>query len=409
MRRFVLSDGCFLVSVRYLTTSRDGVFWFYRRVPLAAKAKLGITSNFIRVSLGTRDRAEAIRRLAQVNAKYEAQWFSSGSPRAKEAHNPSVSALLGQAAMFRAPAVGLAGSETMVAASKVPPLISEALALYLSQHPNGANERFRQNTSLSIGYVIEVVGDLPLDRYTRQNALAVRNAILAKNKTASVKRRFNTLNAVFNAANQEHALSIPNPFSGIRIGGLGSDTHKREEFILEELRALAAACRQLGDDRRLIIAILLDTGARLGEIVGLRVSDVFLSHGTPHIHIRPYTGRSLKTAVSQRKVPLVGEALWAAQRAVLTKDPNGLLFPGYGPERANSASAALNKWVKEHLGIHKTMHGLRHTMKTRLRIAGVPEDIQNRIGGWTDGESVSRGYGSYPLELLRDHLERVVQ
>jgi hypothetical protein len=46
-------------------------------------------------------------------------------------------------------------------------------------------------------------------------------------------------------------------------------------------------------------------------------------------------------------------------------------------------------------------------MKTRLRVAGVPEDIQNRIGGWTEGASVSRGYGSYPLELLKEHLMRV--
>jgi hypothetical protein len=39
------------------------------------------------------------------------------------------------------------------------------------------------------------VGDLPLNRYTRQDALAVRDAMLAKNKTTSVKRRFNTINA----------------------------------------------------------------------------------------------------------------------------------------------------------------------------------------------------------------------
>jgi hypothetical protein len=46
-------------------------------------------------------------------------------------------------------------------------------------------------------------------------------------------------------------------------------------------------------------------------------------------------------------------------------------------------------------------------MKTRLVVAGVPEDIRNRIGGWTDGETVSRAYGSYPLEVLREALEKV--
>nr|WP_246720614.1 tyrosine-type recombinase/integrase [Methylocystis sp. H4A] len=232
--------------------------------------------------------------------------------------------------------------------------------------------------------------------------------MLAKSKTTSVKRRFNVINAVFNAANHEHALTLNNPFSGIRIANLGSDTEKREEFTPDELKTLATACRQIADDRRYIIAIILDSGARLGEIVGLRVSDVFLDALVPYIHIRPFSGRSLKTTSSDRKVPLVGEALWAAKRAIEGKDLSGPLFPDYGPAKADSASNALNKWVREYLGIPKTMHGLRHTMRTRMRVAAIPEEIQNRIGGWTEGTSVSRGYGSYPLELLRKHLEKVV-
>jgi hypothetical protein len=68
------------------------------------------------------------------------------------------------------------------------------------------------------------------------------------------------------------------------------------------------------------------------------------------LHIRKCPGRSLKTPSSERTVPLVGEALWAATKAVVDKDPGGLLFPTYGPLKANSASAALNKWIKEHCG-----------------------------------------------------------
>ncbi|WP_348644224.1 tyrosine-type recombinase/integrase [Methylocystis sp. H4A] len=408
MRRYAFSEGCFSVSVRYLTTSRDGVFWYYRRIPIAARANLGLTANFVRVSLSTRDRSEAIRRVAEVNAKYEDEW-KSVSPIARKAEHLTLWTLLNQQPVAQAAATSGPSSEVAaVVASPASLLLSEALGLYLSQHPKGANKRFRQNARLSIGYVIDAVGDLPLDRYTRQNALAVRDALLAKSKTTSVKRRFNVINAVFNAANHEHALTLNNPFSGIRIANLGSDTEKREEFTPDELKTLATACRQIADDRRYIIAIILDSGARLGEIVGLRVSDVFLDALVPYIHIRPFSGRSLKTTSSDRKVPLVGEALWAAKRAIEGKDLSGPLFPDYGPAKADSASNALNKWVREYLGIPKTMHGLRHTMRTRMRVAAIPEEIQNRIGGWTEGTSVSRGYGSYPLELLRKHLEKVV-
>lgn len=404
MRRHVLSEGCFCLSVRYLTTSRDGVYWFYRRVPKAAKAQLGSAADFVRVSLATRDRSEAIRKLADVNARYEAQWSPAKSEKPNSANRHALLPSLGAIAVAcRSTAASLNSDASAT------PLLSEALDLYLRQHPKGPNRRFAGNTRLAIRKVTETVGDLSLAEYNRQHANKVRDVMLASGlKTTSVRRRFDTISSVFKAAVDEHGLSLANPFSGVRIAALGHDAEKRAEFTSDELSRLSAACRQLGDDRRLIISILLDTGARLGEIAGLRVSDVDLGARVPHIHIRPYLGRSLKTGSSERKVPLVGEALWAAQRAVIHKNPNGLLFPDYGPAKANSASAALNKWVREHLGIQKTMHGLRHTMKTRLRIAGVPEDIQNRIGGWTDGESVSRGYGSYPLQVLRDHLERVV-
>lgn len=408
MRRYAFSEGCFSVSVRYLTTSRDGVFWYYRRIPIAARANLGLTANFVRVSLSTRDRSEAIRKVAEVNSRYEAQW-ASASAEARNAEHLTLWTLLNQQPVTQSATTSGPCSEVAgVVTSPAPLLLSEALGLYLSQHPRGANKRFKQNARLSIGYVIDAVGDLPLDRYTRQNALAVRDALLAKSKTTSVKRRFNVINAVFNAANHEHALKLNNPFSGIRIANLGNDTEKREEFTLDELRTLAGACRQMADDRRFIISMILDTGARLGEIVGLRVSDVFLDAPVPYIHIRPFKGRSLKTTSSERRVPLVGEALWAAKRAVEGKDLSGPLFPDYGPEKGDSASNALNKWLREHLGIPKTMHGLRHTMRTRMRVAAIPEEIQNRIGGWTEGASVSRGYGSFPLELLKEHLEKVV-
>jgi hypothetical protein len=343
VRRYTFSEGCFSVSVRYLTTSRDGVFWYYRRIPIAARANLGLTANFVRVSLSTRDRSEAIRRVAEVNSRYEAQW-ASASAKARKAEHLTLWTLLNQQPVTQAATTSGPCSETAIVATEPAPLLlSEALGLYLSQHPRGADKRFKQNAQLSIGYVIEAVGNLSLDRYTRQNALAVRDALLAKSKTTSVKRRFNTINAVFNAANNEHALKLSNPFSGIRIANLGNDTEKREEITLDELKTLAGACRQIDDDRRFIISMILDTGARLGEIVGLRVSDVFLEASVPYIHIRPFNGRSLKTTSSERKVPLVGEALWAANRAVEGKELSGPLFPDYGPERADSASNALNK------------------------------------------------------------------
>ena len=58
---------------------------------------------------------------------------------------------------------------------------------------------------------------------------------------------------------------------------------------------------------------------------------------------------SLKTVGSEREVPLIGISLWAARRIKNNGSPFKFAFPRYTNDHfsnANSASAALNKWLK---------------------------------------------------------------
>ena len=80
--------------------------------------------------------------------------------------------------------------------------------------------------------------------------------------------------------------------------------------------------------------------------------------------------RSLKTASSARVIPLVGSSKWAAGRILAHPDSSEFAFPNYNDgERtnANSASAALNKWLKTKIGREYTIHSFRHSMRDRLR------------------------------------------
>ena len=101
--------------------------------------------------------------------------------------------------------------------------------------------------------------------------------------------------------------------------------------------------------KRWLIALIADTGMRLAEGAGLLRSDFIEQDGILCVNIRPHPWRSLKTANSARLIPLVGSAKWAAER-ILAKPANSkFAFPNYNDgERtnANSASAALNKWLK---------------------------------------------------------------
>ena len=76
--------------------------------------------------------------------------------------------------------------------------------------------------------------------------------------------------------------------------------------------------------------------------------------------------------------------------------------------KANSASAALNKWLKAHVSGDIVVHSLRHAMRDRLRAVECPTDIIDQIGGWSRkgvGESYGRGY---QVEQLHRWLARAV-
>ena len=98
-----------------------------------------------------------------------------------------------------------------------------------------------------------------------------------------------------------------------------------------------------------VVALLSDTGMRRGEAVGLAKSDVVFDADMPHINIIPHPWRRLKTKGSERSIPLVGEALWAVSRAIEGTSGDDFLFPRYNRGsygKANSVSAAINKWLK---------------------------------------------------------------
>ena len=87
---------------------------------------------------------------------------------------------------------------------------------------------------------------------------------------------------------------------------------------------------------RWLVALISDTGMRLAEAAGLKTEDLKLNQEHPHITLKPYPQRSLKTKASERVIPLVGASLWAAQRIVASVKVN---FVFLGIPTLNPATA----------------------------------------------------------------------
>ena len=165
----------------------------------------------------------------------------------------------------------------------------------------------------------------------------------------------------------------------------------------------------MDDDIRWLVALISDSGMRLSEAVGLLVDDLVLDAEQPHINLIKHQHRRLKTDASERVIPLVGASLWAARR-IKENRTSRFCFSRYCSEdncNSNSASAAINKWIKTIVGSEAVIHGLRHGFRDRLRAVEAPVDMIDQLGGWSL-RSVGQGYGDgYPLDLLHRWMERI--
>ena len=212
----------------------------------------------------------------------------------------------------------------------------------------------------------------------------------------SIARTISNVRAIINFVSKEEGLQPSQAFSGVY---LGEPTKKVTRYVpdAKELKKLQRLCRSSDDEMRWLLALISDTGLRLSEALGLSKDEVFLDTPTPYIVIEPKPWRRLKTTDSERVVPLVGEALWSAHRATAASY-NDYLFPNYcdgSQVKSNSASSALNKWLKANVSKEIVVHSLRHAMRDRLRAVECPANIIDQIGGWSRkgvGESYGNGY-----------------
>ncbi len=357
------------------TIQRNGTFLFNRRVPRAIAEQFSCA--VVRISLGT-DYDEAKQKSEALTAKLNDIWASS------DVRPVSPQALL---------------------ASVAPRTIDllQCTELYLAER----DIRVRP-TELAVEALVRVSGNKDIRKYTRDDARALVASLQKKGcKSATVRRRIQSLHAVIESGLIELDASTRNPFGRLVIPGEGKDVSKRQVFEITELREIYGQAVASARDTRLTLPILGETGARLAEIVGLRWEDVDLDEQS--IRITPHEYRRLKTSSSERTVPLVGYALKAITVLADQKEDSPFVFPRWWrPDGfvSTHASNTLNKNLRS-VAAGRTCHCFRHTLRDRLRNVEAPAELVDEIGGWSHSGGVGSRYGQgYSLDLKRQWLER---
>ncbi|OUS07307.1 hypothetical protein A9Q96_08280 [Rhodobacterales bacterium 52_120_T64] len=294
----------------------------------------------------------------------------------------------------------------------VGPLMSDTIKLYLRRKGNNRPKTFETSLNRACKYLYETCGDKHLGDYIKKDATTFRDALFERGLNGgSVGRIFGTIKSIFTFAINESGLTINTPFINVyfdkKVG-----VQLRKPISIDDIKVIQRACVDRDDEMRWLVGLVSDTGLRLAEGAGLLIDDIHLDvAGLSYIEIKPHPWRRLKTESSARIVPLVGVSLWAAQR-IIEENDNGFAFPRYNQDEAtsaNSASAALNKWIKATASDSCTMHSFRHSMRDRPRAVECPTELVDQIGGWSKSGNIGQSYGSgYSLEMMHKWLAKTI-
>ena len=212
----------------------------------------------------------------------------------------------------------------------------------------------------------------------------------------TVNREMSTLRAMLNEAMVNDWILV-NPFKKVRPGELISiaDERKRETILTtaEEKILLAACGTESRRHLKVLVIAALDTGARQGELLNLRWSDIDFDEGVIK-NVNSYKGRT----VQQREVPLTtrlkaalldlrakrGSATFRCSRKTGIKPDKALVFSVTSNVQRSWTAARKDAKLQ-----HLRFHDLRHTAATRLAHT-MQLALVGRILGHSDPKTTHR-------------------
>ncbi len=379
----IIRSGAFKVMCQHIELKKNT--WYYRRrIPTCAQAMHKTAHDAkaptqVYFSLMTADKVAACKKADAETRRLDALWGGLRNTRS-ERPNPQVALAVLEARGFK-PGDGIRHRDeppisdfidelvgryepfeelpmvspqdkltiSILNGAPIPRFMSDAKQKHfdLGKGPRGKVAEGQFNRAWL--RLMAITGNIPLDQLRREHANRFAKELDQTGVSGETVRKYVAqIRPLIQTAILEFELHLTNPFEKVTIPTLGDGPRKpRQPYAMDQTRAILERCVHVDDERRWAIAMLSESMCRLSEVIGLRKEDVFLEESVPHIWVRPNELRGLKNKASNRRVPLVGMALWAAKRAIDTQ--GAYLFPVFltsGVTKdfsSGSASAALGK------------------------------------------------------------------
>ena len=210
---------------------------------------------------------------------------------------------------------------------------------------------------------------------------------------ATLKKMLDLLKQILDYAVAEKVIK-ENPSSKLIV--IPSDkVETREALTLEQVKGILNNISNLRDDDRRLMALLLLTGCRRGEVLGLRWEDIDVTSGMIHVQRnvtyvknQPSVGTP-KTEKGKRFIPLDAQLL-----SFLTPVQTTGYIIG-GGDMPISRMSFRRQWerIEKNVNLHRaTSHVFRHSYLTMLAGTGVDVKTLQTIGGHADIQTTMNRY-----------------
>ena len=288
---------------------------------------------------------------------------------------------------------------------------SDAVKTYIADRWEGKPDKATEQATKQF---LNMVGDLDIADLSRPLVSKwVRDLATKRNQShGTIKRRLAVMKAVFNHVARDYGVDLANPFLQHNPPKSANTAQKRLPLHETHLQQIENYLERSGADQhtRQIVTLLKFTGCRPLEIGGLGRAEVILRESGSFIRLRPNSARALKNPLAVRRIPLLGSAKAAAERA-LSNATGEYLFPANCHD-TDKLSNRLKKAMRN-AGVPKSPnlvpYSFRHTMIEALRRAEVAEAVSRDLVGHAD-KSAAQNYGASerPMEQLVDGLSRAI-
>ncbi len=291
--------------------------------------------------------------------------------------------------------------------------LSKAIDLWLLEREReGLSKREYIRVSAYLKLLLSTVGNKPVNAIGREQANKFKDVLVGSDKSVTTVNNYLKRAKALFAWLATRIDDLSNPFEGLQVKQPTPVSEQRRAYSFSEVSNLLTLVDTIPEYKKIIILIALYTGMRQNEICQLYKKDIRQVDGSWVIDVNDSrSDQRLKSRASCRLIPISQKLIDIGLLDMASSDVDAPLFPELTYSSLLGRARYFTRWFGRWRKVNNLpeFHSLRHTVATRLKAAGVPEQYAAQLLGHTTGSITYSRYGKQiDIEKLKPVVDQLI-